>query len=300
MASARRTTRCARERTGDNAGICAGKTRGEYLNEQRRRDTLVAARRGHCACERSRRVCRWTPIAVEGPTFGDPRAGARALHNFALGDNACALIDHETRAARTSRHCERPGIGANRGLLRTPRCNRGRRIGEAKRDKTAAGDAFRVIAKHAAIVGIADREARYAVCLGGFREHGKTKVDRRMRKSALRVNDEARGRRARQDGFGRADDLAARQVFAIGRKVHQAVGFDPIALGRSDAGRECRSLRVRSAVPAQRGSRRRLDLSEWKSEHTHTICLLLGRAMSELTFAPPRALTAEKQPIRSL
>jgi hypothetical protein len=114
-----------------------------------------------------------------------------------LGDDTGALVNDEARAALAVRDGERPGIGAERRLPSAPGRDRGGRVGEAERDHARLRQALRMIAQNAAIIGIADREARDAIGHGGGDQRGQTKVDGGMGEARTRIDDKACRRRSR-------------------------------------------------------------------------------------------------------
>ena len=158
-----RSARRSREWARDDAWIGTREACGEDFDQQSRADPFIAASRRHRAPQRFGRIDGRVARRVEGPTFRNRLAGPRALHHFTLGHDARALIDDEPRAAGAVWNGERPRIGAERGLAAAPRRDRGRRVGEPQRDEAGSRQPLGVVAQSAAIIGVADREARDAL-----------------------------------------------------------------------------------------------------------------------------------------
>ena len=103
-----------------------------------------------------------------------------------------------------------------------------------------------MVAKHAAIIGIADRQHCHALFACGRNQRLEAKIDRRMSKAGGGVHRNHRRRRAGQQRIRLPIDLAAAYMLAIDGDVGEAVAGDAVGLGR------CGRLGERAGVGLRR------------------------------------------------
>ena len=187
----------SRKRARHDAWIGAGEAGRENFDHQRGADPLVAAGGRHRPRQCRRGIGGRLSLGANAQPsgIGSP---ARARFMTSLLATTLALWSMTKRAPPSpSGTASDHGIGAERRLPGAPGRDRGGRVGEAERDHARLRQALGVIAQHAAIIGIADREARDAIGYGGGDQRGQTKVDGGMREARTRVDDEACRRRSR-------------------------------------------------------------------------------------------------------
>ncbi len=168
------------------------------------------------------------------------------------------------------RRGNRERIGADHRLAAAERRYRCRRIGVAEPQQSGCGQPLGMIAEHAAIVGIADRESgdpHLARKRNQLREPG---IDRGMREAAFGIDHNQRRFRLADIRHSLAVDLPATQMLAIGRHIGEAMRGDAVGFGGSNSSGQRLRLPLRRASGQKRLHRERLDLIQC---HLHAVHL---------------------------
>ena len=147
----------------------------------------------------------------------------------------------------------------------------------------SARDPLGVVAQHAAIVGIADRQKGDALLARGRDQRFETQVDRGMGEARHRIDDDHPRRRAFQGRRGLAVHLAAAQVLAVGREIHEAVGADAVPLRCGDRLRQAPGLPFARPVRLERPEGQALDLGN--REHDRLLPLRPAHRLSSFGTA---------------